>query len=152
MAGDETFEGFLRTGSGSERVTLELTEAEARIVIEYRWMGQGDEPRRCELRFRHEPGKLELLSAAAGDDELTPVPELSDGDALLPLIVEYVRVPPTPVRVHPQSQLAAMRPLGYATWNDHFDLLLLPELEGWPEASLWEHVRLKLDKARLARR
>jgi hypothetical protein len=160
VADHETYEGFLWTGSGSERVTLELGADRARIVIEYRWMAQDDVPARCELRFRHRPGdnwhgRLELVDAAIAAEEkggLVSVPELSDQDALLPLVVEYLRVPPTPVHVHPESQLVLMRPSGYAGWNDHYQLLLfMDDLEGWPEEAPWEHVRTRLDKAKLAR-
>lgn len=155
-----TYEGFLWTGSGSERVTLELGVDRALIVIKFRWMGQDAVPSRCELRFMHRPGddwhgQLELLDAATAVDEeseLVPVPELSPDDAPLPLVVEYLRVEATPVHVHPESQLVVMRPWGYADWNDHFHLLLLvDDLEGWPEGSHWEHIRTRLDKAKLAR-
>ncbi|MCP2165321.1 hypothetical protein [Goodfellowiella coeruleoviolacea] len=160
MSDHATYEQFLRTGSGTERVRLDLDAPHARVVVECRWMGLDDVPARCELRFRHRPdgdgyGRLELVAAAAAessDAELTPVPELTAEDALLPLVVEYLRVGRTPVHVHPESQFAAMRPIGYADWNAHFDLLLLvDDGEGWPETPFWEHVRGRLDKAKLAR-
>lgn len=159
MVDQQRYEGFLRTGSGSQRVSLELDGATARIAVDVRWMGQDDVPARRELRFTHQPGsewygRLELTTlaiAAESGDALQPAPELNPDEALLPLFIEYVRVPPTPVFVHPESALAEMQPLGYARWNEHFQLILLvDDAEGWPEGVLWEDLRGRLDKAKLA--
>ena len=155
----ETYEGYLTTGSGSDTVRLELGPDTARIVLGSRWMFVDDVPERCELRFAHRPiderhGLLELTGASAAerDGEPEPLPDLSDEDALLPVIVEYLRVPSTAVHMHRNSQLATMRPLGYAEWNERFDLLLLTDdREGWPEHPPWEHIRYRLDKMKLAR-
>jgi len=157
----ETYEAFLSTGSGSDRCTLEFAADTVRGVLRTRWMMQDDAiPVRCELRFAHQRtdprhGLLEVMRVAiAGDDdtELTPVPIPSDDDALLPLTVEYLRMPPTVVHVHRESQLAAMRPMGFADWNEEFELLLLVDDTdgGWPDEPLWTHIRTHLDKAKLA--
>src|SRR5207244_3568111 len=63
--------------------------------------------------------------AGTRDGKPLEVVALDAEEMLLPLILEYVSVPQSPVYVHEASQLAMMRPLGYATWNDHFELLLM---------------------------
>lgn len=155
----ESYESYLSTGSGSQQVQLTLGPETAHVVLRYRWMGIDDIPARCELRFAHRPlsaqhGLLELVWVAIADDDSTdpkPVPGPSEEQALLPLTIEYLRVPASAVHVHAESQLHAMRPTGYADWNETFELLLLADdTEGWPEAPLWEHVHGLLDKAKLA--
>ena len=42
------------------------------------------------------------------------------------LIYEYVKLTATPFYHHPQDALTEMRDLGYAGWNESFDLLLMP--------------------------
>jgi hypothetical protein len=68
---------------------------------------------------------VERVEAATKDDGPFEVVTLDEEDMLLPLILEYVTVPQSPVYVHEASQLAMMRPLGYATWNDDFELVLM---------------------------
>ena len=111
-----------------------------------------DRPERFELRFGHRArtghhGILELTAATA-DGVAVPMP--TGDDALLPLVVEYLRVPSTSVYLHPQSPLADMGELGYAEWTQRFDLLLLV-VEGyaWPEDEPWTQLRETLDKAKL---
>src|SRR5262249_44271804 len=124
-----------------------------------RWMGQDELPRRCELHWTRQRldvhhGVLTLTAAASAPDDdadARSLPELTDEDAILPLTVEYLQVPSTQQYVHPGSMLAAMGPAGYATYNDSFTVLLLVCDEGWPEDPVWEHIRFRLDKARLSR-
>jgi hypothetical protein len=152
------YTGFLHTGSGSDTITMTVDGDAVHITIRSRWMAQ-DWPHRCELWLNHHRlaghhGVLRVTTAAtAPDDEsaTTPLPELTDEDAILPLTLEYLLVGPTERYVPPSSMLAAMGPAGYATWNDTFELLLLVSDEGWPEDPVWEHIRFRLDKARLAR-
>jgi hypothetical protein len=158
MTTGTTYTGFLHTGSGSDQVVLTVDGEAAHIAIRSRWMGL-DVPLRCELRLTHHRfderhGVLTVNTAATAPDDdadTQPLPELTDEDALLPLTVEYLRVPDAKVYVHPESMLATMRPAGYATVNERFDLLLLVHDEGWPEGPVWEHIRFRLDKAKLAR-
>lgn len=111
-----------------------------------------DRPERLELRCTHRAraghhGVLEL-TAVSVDGVDVPMP--AGDDALLPLVVEYLRVPSTSVYLHPQSPLADMGPLGYAEWTQRFDLLLLVvEDYAWPETEPWTHIRETLDKAKL---
>jgi hypothetical protein len=44
-----------------------------------------------------------------------------------------------------------MESAGCAALNGSFDLLLLVCDEGWPADTVWEHLRYRLDKARLTR-
>lgn len=147
----QRFDSFVATGSGSGSVELDLDTETATVRLRARWMGV-EQPERFELRFAHRPrsehhGLLELLAATADGAE---VPPPTGGQALLPLMVEYLRVPSTPVYLHPQSPLAEMGPLGYAEWTQRFDLLLLVAEEyTWPEDEPWPHLRGTLDKAKL---
>lgn len=147
----KTYAGHLLTGSSSWEVTLELDADTARIALTSRWMGQDDDlPQHVDLRFRHHPGPphhglLELVDADL------PLPSADDEEtfALLPLIVEYLKVPATVVHRHPESALHGMRQLGFAVWSEEFDLVLLTDDEGWPEDQPWSHIRQHLDKAKL---
>lgn len=147
----QRFDSFLATGSGSGSVELDLDTDTATVRLRSRWMGV-DRPERFELRFGHRAraghhGVLELTSATA-DGVAVPMP--SGDDALLPLIVEYLRVPSTSVYLHPQSPLADMGRLGYAEWTQRFDLVLLVvEDSAWPEDEPWTHFREALDRAKL---
>lgn len=147
----QRFDSFLATGSGSGSVELDLDTDTATVRLRSRWMGV-DRPERFELRFGHRArtghhGILELTAATA-DGVAVPMP--TGDDALLPLVVEYLRVPSTSVYLHPQSPLADMGELGYAEWTQRFDLLLLV-VEGyaWPEDEPWTQLRETLDKAKL---
>lgn len=160
MTAAERYLGYLRTRSGSQDLLLELAADTARAVIRYRWMGQQDVPGRCELRFRHRRvsahhGLLELVEAATApddDSELQPVPALTEEQALLPLIVEYLRLPETATHIHPESALQTMSDAGYADWNRDFELLLLvDDPEGWPTDRPWSYLHSWLDKTKLAR-
>jgi hypothetical protein len=147
----QRFDSFLATGSGSGSVELDLDDDTATVRLRSRWMGV-DRPERFELRFVHRAraehhGVLELTAASADG---TPVPPPTGDEALLPLVVEYLRVPSTSVYLHPQSALADMGALGYAEWTRRFDLVLLVvEDYAWPEDEPWTHVREALDKAKL---
>lgn len=70
---------------------------------------------------------------------------------LLPLVIEYVTVLPSPVYAHDQSQLAMMRPLGYATWNDSFELVLMVhDFEGRAAKQPLAEICDALDKKKFA--
>lgn len=160
MTADPRYVGYLRTGSGSQEVLLELGTDTAQITVLNRWPGQHEVPARCELRFRHRVisdrhGWLELVDAAAAataEDELLPLPALSDDEVLLPLIVEYLRLPETTTFIHPGSTLHVMRAGGYAEWNDVFELLLLVnDPEGWPTSQPWPYLQDCIDKTGVTR-
>jgi hypothetical protein len=147
----QRFDSFLATGSGSGSVELDLDTDVATVRLRSRWMGV-QRPERFELRFEHrtraEHHGVLALTGATADGVAVPMP--TGDEALLPLSVEYLRVPSTGVYLHPESPLADMAPLGYAEWTQRFDLLLLVvEDYAWPEAEPWVHFRETLDKAKL---
>lgn len=121
---------YLRTGSGSDEIALQIEDAAAEINIRRNWMGSGLQ--RYKLACRQQTLStsfglfvVERVEAAKGEDGPWEVVELDEEDALLPLVIEYVTVSTSPVYVHDHCQLAMIRPLGYASWNESFELVLM---------------------------
>jgi hypothetical protein len=134
----ETYEHELWTGSGSTRATLQF-EASGDIECELhmRWMGSDE-------HLYHLSGRYEQLSGSYGRifirqitvQRITRFPrpatpaesttEEVDPFALgTDLMYEYLKAARSPVLYHPGEDLTLMRPLGYAGWNEHFDLVLI---------------------------
>lgn len=130
---NETYQHTLWTGSGSNKATLKvLDNGDVEIEFKMHWMGSG--------RWNYYLyGKHEAISAFYGWIRIQEVnaaespvvgPEMSRGtihiEALgVELIYEYVKIASSPVFQHPQQDLSMMVSLGYAGWNESFDLLLL---------------------------
>jgi len=127
---------FLKTGSGSNSIDLACDETAAELNITTRWMGDGEKRYRLECEHRGLSDSFGLLivqrlEAAIGEGvSLQPV-ALDPEEILLPLVIEYLRVPKTPVYVHEESQFVMMQPAGYAEWNEHFELVLLVHDYEW---------------------
>jgi hypothetical protein len=148
---------YLRTGSGSDCVEIQLDDDVAVIAIRRHWMGMG--LKRYRLACRHGAlsdcyGRLtvERAEAAAGEDEPFEVIAFDDEEGiLLPLVIEYLTVPRSPVHVPEHSQLTMMRPLGYATWNDSFELaLMVYDFEGRAQGPTLSDICDALDKKKFA--
>jgi hypothetical protein len=153
------YKGFLRTGSGSDEVEVLFGDEVSEITIRRHWMGTG--LKRYKLTCRDQPLSsnygvvvVERIESAAGADshfEVAEVEEIEGDELLLPLVIEYVTVPRSLVFIHGQSQLTMMRPLGYATGNDHFQLvLMIYDHEGRPQKSPLTDICDALDKKKLA--
>jgi hypothetical protein len=143
------------TGCGSNRVVLTLAGDSANLRIRTNWMGEG--LKRYNLRCGHRVlspafGVLvvEAIEAAVGNDApFTPV-TIDPEEFLLPLVIEYVRVPTSPVYVHEESQNVVAAPLGYAGWNETFEVaLMVHDFEGRAQASPLAETCNTIDKVKL---
>jgi hypothetical protein len=147
---------YLQTGSGSNRVDVQFGDEVVEVAIRMHWMGSG--LKRYKLTCRHHRLSdsfglfaVERVEAATEDDAPLEVIALNEEEMLLPLIIEYVTVPQGPVYVHEQSQLIMMRPLGYATWNDSFELVLMVyDFEGRAQEPPLSEICDVLDKKKFA--
>lgn len=121
---------YLRTGSGTTEVQLRLEPDSAELDILSHWMLTGLQRFKLSCRrVKHSDvfGALlvEQIEIATQEDGPFQALTLNEEELLLPLVIEYLTVPQCPVLVHDASQLIMMRQLGYATWNDFFDLVLM---------------------------
>jgi hypothetical protein len=147
---------FLRTGSGSDEIRICLNGDASQILIRRKWMGS--EPKQYKLACRqHELSTdfglltVDRIEAAMGDSGPFELVALNEEEVLLPLVVEYAKVLPSPVYVHEESQLAAMAPLGYASWNESFDLILMVHDFDWrAESEPLTDICSALDKRKFA--
>ncbi len=148
---------YLQTGSGSDRVEIQLDGEVAVIGINQCWMEMG--PKQYRLTCGHRPRSehyglfvVERVEAAAGEDGALAGIELDEeAGMVLPLVIEYVTVPRSPVYVHGHSQLSTMRPLGSATWNDAFDLaLMVHDFDGRAQEPPLTDICDALDKKKFA--
>ena len=146
---------FLRTGSGSNSIDLTLDGAAGHVSIATRWMGEGLKQYKLACEHRSISDSFGLLvvqkiEAAIGEGASFEAIALDPEEVLLPLVIEYLRVPKAPVYVHEESQLAMMGPGGYASWNEHFELVLLVHDFEWrAESSPLKEICAVLDKRKL---
>jgi hypothetical protein len=143
---------YLHTGSGSDHVEIQIDEEAVEIRIRRRWMGSG--LKRYKLTCRQHTLSasfglfvVERVEAAIGEGGPFETITLTEEEILLPLVIEYVTVSSSPVFVHEQSQLVVMRPLGYATWNDSFEMVLMVhDFEGRAETQPIAEICDAIDK------
>jgi hypothetical protein len=146
---------FLRTGSGSNSIDLALDDTAGQLRITTLWMGEGQKQYKlgCELRSISDCFGLlviQTIDAAIGEGASFESVALDPEEVLLPLVIEDLRVPKTPVYVHEESQLVMMPPAGYASWNEHFELVLLVHDFEWrAESSPLKEICGVLDKRKL---
>ena len=121
---------YLRTGSGSDEIEVRIEAPTAEISIRRHWMGSG--LKRFKLTCRQHAISacfglfvVERVDASVAEDSPYEFLTLDEDEMKLPLVIEYMTVAESPVYVHDQSELVMMRPLGYATWNDSFELVLM---------------------------
>jgi hypothetical protein len=147
---------FLRTGSGSDEIEIHLDGQAVEITIQRHWMGS--DLKRYKLTCRQHTLStsfglfvVESVEGATGKDGAFEVITPDEEEMLLPLVIEYVMVSSSPVYVHDRSQLTMMRPLGYATWNDTFDLVLMVhDFEGRTEKQPMAEICYAIDKKKFA--
>lgn len=121
---------YLQTGSGSDHIEIQIEGDIVEINVRRHWMGSGLTRYKLTCRRHALSGSfglftVESVEAAVGADASFSAVTVDEEQMLLPWVIEYVTVPSSPVYVHEQSQLVAMRPLGYATWHDSFELVLM---------------------------
>lgn len=124
------FANYLRTNSGSDEIDIQIDDPRVEINIRRRWMGAG--VKRYKLECRCHPLSdafglfiVERILLATGDESPFETLTIDEEEVLLPLVIEYVTVSTSPVYVHDASQFVVMQELGYATWNDSFQLVLM---------------------------
>src|SRR5262249_30531328 len=137
-------------------IEVQIEDDAVEISIRRHWMGSDTtryklKCRRYALSTAFGLFVLEHVEAAIGANASFSAVTLDEEEMLLPLVIEYVTVPSSPVYVHEQSQLVAMRPLGYATWNDSFELvLMIHDFEGRASQKLIADICDVLDKRKFA--
>ena len=146
----EHFRYELHTGSEVEVIDLWLDGPRGRIQVAYAAMGV---PRRTyRLTCAHQPlspgfGILEVERAEkrAAEGEFAPL-ELEEEQLPLPLVVEYLRVPPSPVFVHGASSMAFKGSI-----SPEFSLMLaVYDYDGRPEDGALREIYDHIDKKKLA--
>jgi len=164
----------LWTGSGRTEVTFSFADDDtAKIVFYSRWMGS--EFKRYKLQFDHKKysetyGVLSLRSIercpSVDTDEVVAedirklianlnIPEDEIDESYCEIRYEYIRLSNNEPYIPDEPDLEMMRPLGYAGWNDTFDLILLLHyaapmfIEGFEQTSFGETLRM-LDKMKFA--
>lgn len=146
----EHFRYELHTGSEVEVVDLWLDGSRGRIEVAYAAMGvrgRGYRLSCAHQRLSAGFGTLEVEHAEARteDADFAPV-ELDEEQMPLPLVVEYVRVPPSPVFVHGASSLAFK-----GSVTAEFSLMLaVYDHDGRPEHGALREIYDHLDKKKLA--
>jgi hypothetical protein len=123
--GDE-FDSHLATGCGGDDLQLRVDEPDTvTIVVRSRWMGQSPFAARLVCRRVAQDaafGWLRVVSLIAieGESErVLTLPELP-----FPPLLEYIVRAQTDFVIPPDADLAWMRDLGYAAWNEHWQLLV----------------------------
>jgi hypothetical protein len=150
LQGVEHFRHELHTGSEVEFIDLWLDGPRGRIEVAYAAMGVPG--RGYRLSCAHQPlspgfGLLEVEQAESriAEGEFAVI-ELDEEQILLPLVVEYLRVPPSPVFVHGASSLAFTGSI-----TAEFSLMLaVYDLDGRPETGSLREIYDHLDKKKLA--
>ena len=160
----ECYQGTIWSSAGSQVVELELDDSLARIAVRSRWMGQPH--RRFVLTGTIEVASLAVgrirvdrLEVGEGDDDAplrqVPVPTAEEiageplpDDPVAPrfIVLEFARVPRTPLRLHPE--------LAQAGCGSHpeFDLLLwVDPHEGRPGIEPLASLYPLIDKVKLRR-
>jgi hypothetical protein len=147
---------YLRTGSGSDEIEVQTEGPSAEISIRRHWMGSGLKRYKLACRQRALSASfglfvVERIEAAFDEDGPFQTTTLDEEEILLPLVIEYVTVSASPVYVHDQSDLVMMRPLGYATWNDSFELVLMVhDFDGRTEKEPLADICDAIDKKKFA--
>ena len=127
----EKFHHFLSTGSGITEVDLTLSgDNSAVIEVELNWMGSGQ-------RHYHLVGKYKRVSSSYGWIHIEQIEEHSAktdvpnrietfdlGVLQMKVRYEYFRLVSSPNSEHPDD-LGLMHDMGYASWNDTFDMVLM---------------------------
>ncbi|MBO0793540.1 MAG: hypothetical protein J2P36_21680 [Ktedonobacteraceae bacterium] len=179
---NERYQHELWTGSGSTKASLQFQEpGDIECELHMRSMGADE----CHY---HLTGRYERLSdtygrifiqqisvqcvdrASSGAQSSPPSEKKAEEVDLTTLgtdlIYEYIKVDRSPVFYHPDEDLTLMSPLGYAGWNEFFDLLLITDpfivqtvdtfndAEEAPDERLqghWRNVVYVLDKLKFAK-
>jgi len=168
-----TYKHHLWTGSGWREVILAFTDDDTALV-EYDGRSMGNNPLRYRLHWHHDKfsdtyGVLRLRSleryesldsdATTAVDLATIVLDADTPDELLPLYsdisFEYIRLPHGVVWIADDPGLEEMRAMGYARWNDTFDLITFfhfsaAYLEGKLEGTDLGNLISGLDKTKFA--
>ena len=127
----EKYQHFLSTGSGSTKIDLSLND-DASVISEIvsNWMGLGKHS--YELS-----GAYKAFSPAHGWILIDTVKHQFTSDnqereeklsctiiSKKEIIIEYFKISSSPYLEHP-SELGSMQQMGYANWNETFELLLI---------------------------
>lgn len=146
----EHFRYELHGGCEVEVIDLWLDGRRGRIDVSYAAMGVPG--RGYRLTCGHQPlspgfGILEVERVEARVDEADFAPvELDEEQMPLPLVVEYLRVPPSPVFVHGATSLAFTGSI-----TREFSLMLaVYDYDGRPEDGALREIYDHLDKKKLA--
>lgn len=147
----EHFRYEMRTGCGAEIIDVWLDGSRGRIEIAYAAMGIPGGGYRLTCAHRPlSPGfgilEVEQAEARTADGDFVPV-ELEEEQWIpLPMVVEYLRVPPSPVFIHGGTSLAFS-----GTVTPEFTLMLaVYDLDGRPDSGTMLEVYDHLDKKKLA--
>jgi hypothetical protein len=146
----ERFRHELRTGCEVEVIDLWLDGRRAQIEVSYAAMGIPG--RGYRLTCTHQPLSpgfgilvVERAEARADGADFTPL-ELDEEQTPLPLVVEYLRIPPSPVFVHGATSLAFQ-----GSVTPEFSLMLaIYDNDGRPEGGALREIYDHLDKKKLA--
>jgi hypothetical protein len=168
-----TYKHHMWTGSGWREVILVFTDNDTAIV-EYDGRSMGNNPLRYRSRWHHDKfsdsyGLLRLRAleryisldsdATTTVDLATIVLDADTPDELHPLYTdisfEYIRLPHSEVWIADDPGLEEMRAMGYARWNDTFDLITFfhfsaAYLEGKLEGTDLGNLISGLDKTKFA--
>jgi hypothetical protein len=134
---DQKYTHFLSTGSGSNQIELVLSDDDkVAIEIAANWMGLGKHHYRLSGSHRSLSSNygwldIELVEHSEQPDQYTPLNVSVVG---IKVICEYFKIPTSPNLEHPED-LGEMQQLGYANWNETFDLLVI--LQSSTEGNLY---------------
>jgi hypothetical protein len=117
------YEHWLSTGSGSHQIDLHFQDGDdVEITVNSNWMGLGKNNSIFYCKHHAQSvacGVLYIQKIIENDS-------VADFSALATVpVYEYIKIPESNVFVHKDDQLFTMKSLGYATWNETFDLMLL---------------------------
>lgn len=146
----EHFRYELHTGSEFEVIDLWLDGPRGKVEVAYAAMGVPCRGYRLTCAHKaFSPGfgilEVEHAETRAAEGEFAPV-ELDEEQMPLPLVVEYLRIPPSPVFVHGATSLAFKGSI-----TREFSLMLaVYDYDGRPEAGALREIYDHLDKKKLA--
>jgi hypothetical protein len=146
----EQYRYELHTGCEVEIIDLRLDGRRGWLDVSYAGMGIPARGYRLTCRHRRlSPAfgilEVERTEVRRGQDGFAPV-ELEEEEMPLPLVIEYLRIAPSPVFVHGATSLALTGSI-----TPEFSLMLaVYDYDGRPEKGVLREIYDHLDKKKLA--